>query len=72
MDENKAAGLDNLPGKFSKDGAAVSAKLISQICNLSIKYSISPSDCKIEKLKSLFQMIQKQPLKIIAPYPYSL
>ena len=34
MDENKAAGLDNLSGKFLKDGATVLAKPISQICNL--------------------------------------
>ena len=33
LDENKAAGLDNL------------YKPIFQICNLFIKYSIFPSDC---------------------------
>ena len=52
LDENKAAGLDNLSGKFLKDGATVLAKPIPQICNLlSIKYSILLSDCKIVKLK---------------------
>ena len=55
LDENKAAGLDNLSGKFLKDGATVLAKPISQICNFSIKYSIFPSDCEITKLKSLFK-----------------
>ena len=35
LDENKAAGLDNLSGKVLKDGATVLAKLISQFCNLS-------------------------------------
>ena len=40
LDENKAAGLGNLSGKFLKDGATVLAKPISQICNLSVKYSI--------------------------------
>ena len=40
LNENKGAGLDNLSGKFLKDGATVLAKPISQICNLlSIKYS---------------------------------
>ena len=39
ISEDKAAGIDNLSGKFLKDGAAVLAKPISQICNLSIKYS---------------------------------
>ena len=38
LDENKAAGLDHLSGKFVKYGATVLAKPISQICNLSIKY----------------------------------
>ena len=55
MDENKAAGLDNLSGKFLKDGATVLAKPISQICNLSIKHPIFPSDCKIANLKPLFK-----------------
>ena len=55
MDENKAVGLDNLSGKFLKHGATVLAKTISQICNLSIKYSIFPSECKIAKLKPLFK-----------------
>ena len=59
LDENKAAGLDNLSGKFLKDGATVLAKPISQICNLSIKYSIFPSDCKIAKLKPLFKKVSK-------------
>ena len=36
MDENKAADLDNLSGKFLKDGATILAKPLSQICNLSI------------------------------------
>ena len=42
LDENKAAGLDNLSVKFLKDEATVLAKPISQIYNLSIKYSIFP------------------------------
>ena len=48
MDENKAAGLDNLSGKFLKDGATILAQPLSQICNLSIKYATLPNDCKIE------------------------
>ena len=47
-DENKAAGLNNISGKFLKNGATVLAKPISQIYNLSIKYSIFPSRCKIK------------------------
>ena len=55
LDENKAVGLDNLSGKFLKNGATVLAKPISQICNVSIKYSIFLSDCKIVILKPLFK-----------------
>ena len=55
INEDKAAGIDNLSGKFLKDGAAVLAKPISQIYNLSIKYSHFPTDCKIAKLKPLFK-----------------
>ena len=38
MNPDKAAGIDNLSGKFLKDGASILAKPISKICNLSIKY----------------------------------
>ena len=55
MSENKVAGLDTLSGKFLKDGATVLAKPITQICNLSIKYSVSNSDGEITKLKPLFK-----------------
>ena len=55
-----------------KDGATVFAKPISQICNLSIKYSIFPSDCKIAKLKPLFKKGSKTDPKVIVLYPYFL
>ena len=55
LDENKSAGLHNLSGNFLKDRATVLAKPVSQIYNLSIKYSILLSDCKIAKLKPLFK-----------------
>ena len=65
LDENKVASLDNLSSKFLKNGATVLAKPILQICNLSIKYSIFPSDCKILKLKPLFtKRSEKSPQKI--------
>ena len=54
INENKAVYLDNLRRKFLKDAVTVLAKSISQIFNLSIKYSIFPSDCRITKLKPLF------------------
>ena len=67
MDENKAAGLDNLSGKFLKDGATILAKPLSQICNLSIKYSTFPNDCKIAKLKPLFKRGSKTDPKNYRP-----
>ena len=55
LDENKALCLDNLSHNFLKEEATVLAKSISQICNLSVKYSIFLSDSKIAKLKPLFK-----------------
>ena len=55
MDENKAASLDNLSGKFLKDKAIVFAKPVSQICNLFMKYSVFPSDCEMAISKPLFK-----------------
>ena len=51
----KAAGLDKLSGKFLRDGATLLVVPITKLCNLSIKLSIFPDDCKIAKLKPLFK-----------------
>ena len=51
----KTARLYNLLGKFLKDGANILAKPISEIYNLSIKYSLFPIDRQIAKLKPLFK-----------------
>ena len=67
IDENKAAGIDNLSGKFLKDGATILAKPIFQICNLSIKYSIFPNDCKTAILKPLFKRGSKTDPKNCCP-----
>ena len=67
MDENKNAGLDNLSGKFLKDGATIFAKPLSQSCNLSIKYSKFQNDCKIAKLKPLFKRGSKTDPKNYRP-----
>ena len=56
---NKAAGIDNLPGRFLKDGSEVLATPIAQICNLSIKLSTAPDVYKIAKLKSLYKKGKK-------------
>ena len=55
MNPDRAAGIDNLSGKFLRDGAIILAKPISKICNLSIKYSLFSTDCQIAKLKPLFK-----------------
>ena len=55
MNIDKAPGIDNLSGKFLKDGENILAKPIFELCNLSIKYSLFPTDCQIAKLKPLFQ-----------------
>ena len=51
----KAAGIDNLSGRFVKDGVAVLALPMSKLCNLSMKRSKFPLDCKIAKLKPLYK-----------------
>ena len=55
MNIDKAAVIDNLSGKFLKDGANILAKPISKMCNLSIKYSVFPTGCQVAKLKPLYQ-----------------
>ena len=51
MNIDKAAGIDNLSGKFLKDGTNTLLKPISEVGNLSIKYSLFPTGCRITKLK---------------------
>ena len=41
---NKATEIDNLSGRFLKDGSKVLATPIVQICNLSIKLSMVPDE----------------------------
>ena len=52
---NKAAGIDNVSGRFLKDGADVLGIPITQICNLSIRLSHFPKGCKVAKLKPLYK-----------------
>ena len=67
LEPNKAAGIDNISGKFLKDGAEILAKPISQICNLSIKKSQFPSQCKIAKVTPLFKKGSKTDPKNYRP-----
>ena len=51
----KAAGTDQISGKFLKDGAGILAKPIIELCNLSITLGSFPGGCKIAKIKPLFK-----------------
>ena len=64
---NKVTGIDNLSGRFLKDGSKVLATPITQICNLSIKLSTVPDECKIEKLKPLYKKGKKTDPKNYRP-----
>ena len=55
LDTNKAAGMDQIPAKLLRDGDEVLALLLRNIINLSIKLSSFPEECKIAKLKPIFQ-----------------
>ena len=66
LNPSKAAGIDNLSGKFLKDGAHVLARLISQLCNSSIKFNSFPSSCKIAKVKPLLKKALRPILKTTA------
>ena len=55
IDPFKSAGIDNISGKFIKEGALILARPITQLCNLSIKLSSFPTRCKIAKLKPIYK-----------------
>ena len=55
LDTSKAAGIDQIPAKFLRDGAEVLALPMENIINLSIKLSTFPEKCKIAKLKPIFK-----------------
>ena len=64
---NKAAGIDNISGRFLKDGVNILAIPVTQICNLSIKLSHFPHDCKLAKLKPLYKKGSKTDPKNYRP-----
>ena len=59
IDISKAAGIDNLPGNFLKDGAEILGKSLIEICNLSFASRTFPNACKVEKLKPIFMKGKK-------------
>ena len=54
INPNKAVGMDNLGGRFLRDGSKVLAKS-TELFNLSIEKSIFTDACKIAKLKPLYK-----------------
>ena len=66
-DKNKAAGIDDLSGRFLEDGADTLTIPITQFCNLFIKFSRFPKGCKVTKLKPLYKTDTKTDLKNFRP-----
>ena len=67
VEPSKAAGIDNINGRFIKDGANVLAHPVTQLCNLSIKLSSFPLECKIAKLKPIYKKGSKTDPKNFRP-----
>ena len=67
LNPSKSAGIDNLTGKFLKEGAPVLASPITDLINLSISLSSFPDDCKIAKLKPLYKKDAKTKPKNYQP-----
>ncbi len=55
INPDKAVGVDNMAGRFLKDGSEVLKKPITELINLSIKTSKFPDGCKVAKLKPLYK-----------------
>ena len=67
LNPSKAAGNNNLYGKFLKDSADILARPISQLYNLSVKLNLFPRSCKMAKVKPLFKKGSKTDLKKYCP-----
>ena len=59
LDISKVAGVNNLSGKFIKEGPNVLAVLITQLSNLSSNCRLFLAPTKIAKLKALFKKSSK-------------
>ena len=67
INSSKATGLDNIAGRFLKDGATALAEPLTELCNLSILQSKFPDGCKHAKLKPLFKKGSKDDAKNYQP-----
>ena len=63
LNPSKAVGINNLSGKFLKDGADILARPICQLFSLSIKLSLFPRSFRIAKVKLLFKKGSKTDLQ---------
>ena len=64
---SKTAGIDNIVGRFLKDGAPKLSIPIMQLFNLSISLSTVPDKSKIAKLKPLYKKGSKTEPKNYRP-----
>ena len=55
LNTSKAAGIDQIPANFLRDGAEVLALPLGNIINLSIKLPNFSEECKIAKLKPILK-----------------
>ena len=51
----KATGVDNIAGRFHKDGPNILCTPIAKICNLSIEPASFPDNCKVAKIEPLYK-----------------
>ena len=65
LNPSKAAGIDNLTGKFLNDGTDILAGPISELCNFSFKLNSFPR--KIIKVKPFLKKTLVLTLKTTAP-----
>ena len=63
-----AAGIDDLSGRFLKDGSPVLSKPVSELGNLSVKLGSFPDSFKIGKLKPLIKKCPQQTFQIPGQY----
>ena len=67
LNPSKSAGLDNIAGKFLKEGASILASPLTDLCNLSISLSSFPDECKVAKLKPFYKKETKTKPKNYRP-----
>ena len=67
LNPSKSAGLDNIAGKFLKEGASILASPLTDLCNLSISLSSFLDECKVAKLKPLYKKTPKTKPKNYRP-----